>query len=34
VAAALDGLTQQVTAGQITPAAACRQLLELYRPAG
>ena len=34
VAAALDGLTQQVTAGQITPAAACRQLMELYRSAG
>ncbi|MDD3650615.1 methylmalonyl Co-A mutase-associated GTPase MeaB [Immundisolibacter sp.] len=33
VAAALDGLTQQVTAGEITPAAACRRLLELYRPA-
>ncbi len=34
VAAAMDEVTQAVIAGRLTPAAACRQLLRLYRPAG
>ena len=34
VAAAMDEVTQAVIAGRLTPAAACRQLMRLYRPAG
>ncbi|MBC7161694.1 MAG: methylmalonyl Co-A mutase-associated GTPase MeaB [Immundisolibacter sp.] len=33
VAAAMDEVTQAVIAGRLTPAAACRQLMRLYRPA-
>jgi LAO/AO transport system kinase len=33
VAAALEGVTASVVAGEITPTAACQQLMKLYRPA-